>query len=127
MVTTDNIYVINVPETFGKAAKELTARQKRVANQPSVRKSGHLADSIGGNYIVTSQDNVTTLTLTYPVYIRYLDMQYRGKEPNRKTKKKAPIYNRLVYGFLQGYIYNSLRGGLARYLVGKVRDIKIEI
>lgn len=126
MVTTDNIYVINVPETFGKAAKELTARQKRVANQPSVRKTGHLADSIGGNYIITSQDNVTTLTLTYPVYIRYLDMQYRTK-PTRKQKKKAPIYNKLVYGFMKGYIYSRLRGGLARYLVEKIQNTKIEI
>lgn len=127
MITENNTYTIDVPEIFGKAAKELTDRQRRVANQPSVRKSGYLADYMGSNYHIDSQDNATTLMITYPVYTRFLDMQYRGKSPKRKQKKKAPIYNRLVYGFMKGYIYSRLRGGLARHLVERIQNTKIEI
>lgn len=126
MITTNNTYTINMPEIFGKAAKELTDRQRRVANQPGVKKTGYLADHIGGNYFVDSQKNSTTLTITYPLYTRYLDMQYRTR-PKRKQKKKAPIYNKLVYGFMKGYIYSRLRGGLARHLVERIQNTKIEI
>lgn len=126
MITTDNTYTIDVPEIFGKAAKELTDRQRRVAAQPGVQKSGYLASYIGTNYHIDAQENMTALMITYPVYLRYLDMQYRNR-PIRKQKKKAPIYNRLVYGFMKGYIYSRLRGGLARYLVEKIQNTKIEI
>lgn len=124
MVTTDNIYVINVPETFGKAAKELTDRQKRVAGGGNVKKSGNLADHLRSDpYSVSFENGGTTLTITYPIYIRYIDLLFRKGKP----KKKVSIYNKLVWGFMMGYIYNRTRGGIVRKLAEKLKETKIEI
>ena len=127
MITTDNTYTIDVPQIFNKAAKEMTDRQRRVANQPSVRKSGYLADHLQENYHIGSYNGSTNLMFIYPLYTRYIDMLFRGKGASKKQKKKVNIYNRLVWGFLMGYIYRRHKAGLAAFMSEKLRETKIEI
>lgn len=124
MITTDNIRTINMPDIFGKAAKELTSIQSSIAGRENVKRTGNLSNYLRGQaYHVDSQDGETSLTITYPVYIRFLDMLFR----KGKQKKKVSIYNQYVWGFMMGYIYNRTRGGIVRNLAEKLKETKIEI
>ncbi len=124
MITTNNVYTIDMPQIFDNAAKELVDRQASVAGSSSVKKSGRLADYLKARpYHVGTQDGDTTLMITYPIYSRYIDLQFRKGKP----KKKVSIYNKLVWGFLMGYIYRRTRGGVAKFIAEKLRDTKIEI
>ncbi len=124
MVTTDNIYIIDMPDIFNKSAKALMSRQQAVAGGGNVKKSGNLADHLrSGPYSVSSENGGTTLTIIYPIYIRYIDLLFRKGKP----KKKVSIYNKLVWGFMMGYIYNRTRGGIVRKLAERLKETKIEI
>jgi hypothetical protein len=124
MITENNTYTINVPEIFSKAAATLLSRQAAVAGKPSVKKTGYLAGYLATSpYTIDAQEDSTTLTITYPAYLRHIDKSTR----KGKVKKKVSIYNRLVYGMMRGYIYNRLRGGLALWLVRRIQKTEIKI
>lgn len=125
MITENNTYTINIPETFSKAAKELSGIQSTIAGRDTVRRTGALSSYMKSNpYAVTSGSDGATLTITYPLYMRFLDLRLRGDKPK---KKHTPIYNKYVWGFLMGYIYSRTRGGLARFIAEKLKETKIEI
>ncbi len=124
MITTDNIYTIDMPQIFNKAAKELTGIQATIAGRDNVKKTGNLADYLKvGPYHVGTQNGEATLMITYPIYIRFIDLMFRKNKP----KKKIPIYNKYVWGFMMGYIYNRSRGGIVRHIAERLKETKIEI
>lgn len=124
MITTDNTYTIDMPEIFGKAAKELTSIQSSIAGRQGVKRTGNLHDHLKSTpYTVNTQNGETSLMITYPIYMRYIDLLFRGEKP----KKKVSIYNKYVWGFLMGYIYNRTRGGIVRYIAERLKETKIEI
>lgn len=57
--------------------------------------------------------------MSYPAYIRFLDMK---RSRTGKRKKSAPIYNRPVYGYLVGGIYRHLNAIIPGLLVRTVED-----
>lgn len=125
MITENNTYTINVPEVFSKAAKELTSIQATIAGRDTVKRTGALSAHMKSSpYSVASGSDETTLTITYPLYMRFLDLKLRGNKPK---KRYTPIYNKYVWGFLMGYIYSRTRGGLARFIAEKLKENKIEI
>lgn len=125
MITENNTYTINVPEVFSKAAKELTSIQSTIAGRNTVKRTGALSAHMkSGPYSVTSESDNATLTITYPLYMRFLDLRMRGNKPKERY---TPIYNKYVWGFLMGYIYSRTRGGLARFIAEKLKETKIEI
>lgn len=114
-----------MPEAFSKAGKELSGIQSTIAGRDTVRRTGALSAHMKSNpYSVTSGSEGTTLTITYPLYMRFLDLRLRGDKPK---KRYTPIYNKYVWGFLMGYIYSRTRGGLARFIAEKLKETKIEI
>ncbi len=53
--------------------------------------------------------------LPYPIKIRYMDMKTDPK--TGKTKKNyQPIYNKIVWGFVYGYLYKQLMYGISQQL-----------
>lgn len=73
----------------------LLAKQNAIAATSLQNRSGHLAASFRKKPSVTCSG----VTMSYPKYIRFIDMKYG---PGGKRKKKVPIYNRQVYGYLVG-------------------------
>ncbi len=125
MITTDNTYTIDVPQIFNKAAKEMTSIQSTIAGRDNVKRTGALSAYMrSGPYNVAPGSDETTLTITYPMYMRYLDLRLRGRKPK---KKHTPIYNKYLWGFLMGYIYSRTRGGIARFVAEKLNSRTIEI
>lgn len=88
----------------------LLAKQNAIAATSLKKRSGRLASSLQERPAI-SGDGVT---ISYPKYIRFLDMRY-GQGGRRK--KKVPIYSRQVYGYLVG--------GVRRWLNRVIPDFMI--
>lgn len=88
----------------------LLAKQNAIAATSLTRRSGRLASSLQSKAALGDG----TVTVTYPKYIRFIDMKI-GK--GGKRKKKVPIYNRQVYGYLVG--------GVRRWLNRVIPDLMV--
>lgn len=67
----------------------------------------------GRPFIVTSSGTGVRLIMQFPVGLRYMDM----KKDYRTGKNKAnyvPVYNKIVWGFIYGYLYKQLIYGYSR-------------
>jgi hypothetical protein len=120
MITTDNIRTINVPEmtadVLSSGAEKLTQIQLDVLNRTYVKDTGDLAGNLSSKpFSVRTINNDVSLEIRYMFYLRFLDLKYSSK--GKKKKRYAPIYNKYVYGFMMGYIYNNLRMGLSAVVV----------
>lgn len=94
----------------------LLRKQLMVLDEAFVSRSGNTARWLGdtGHINVSASDDGAELNIEYPFYIHFLDLKY-----SRYAKRKltyAPIYNRYVFGFLMGYLYNNIR----RQMLGEV-------
>lgn len=88
----------------------LLAKQNAIAATSLKRRSGRLTSSLQERPAV----NGGGVTMSYPKYIRFIDMRY-GRGGRRK--KKVPIYSRQVYGYLVG--------GVRRWLNRVIPDFMI--
>lgn len=130
MITTDNIRTIDVPQmtadVLRKGGERLTQIQLRILNSTYVRHTGDLEGNLASKpvSISTANDSVS-LEIRYMFYLRLLDLKYSSKR--KKKKRYAPIYNKYVYGFLMGYIYNNLRQGLSAVVVNEMPSTVINV
>ena len=119
-----------VAQILSDGAKKLLRRQQFIATHRYLIRSGNLKDTLDSNpYTITTSGNGNPiLTLQYPFYIRFLDLQRSAT--GAKKKRHYPIYNKLIYGFLMGYTYGRLRQGLSTSLNESFQTItktKIEL
>jgi hypothetical protein len=63
---------------------------------------------------VTATSDGAQLVIDYPSYFHFLDLKY--SRYGKKKQTYAPIYNKYVFGFLMGYLYNNIR----REMMGEV-------
>lgn len=87
----------------------LFKKQLMILDQAFKSRTGNTARWLAdrSHISVSASDDGAALTIDYPMHIRFLDMKY-----SRYAKRKrnyAPIYNRYVWGFLMGYLYNNIR------------------
>ncbi len=75
--------------------------------------SGHLSRFLSTKpFTVNARGSGVILTLNYPLAIRYMDMK---KDKYGKIKKHYdPIYNKIVWGYIYGYLYRRLIYGISR-------------
>ena len=85
----------DLQKVLSTQSSALLAKQNAIAATSLQNRSGRLAASFQKKPSVTCSG----VTMTYPKYIRFIDMKYG---PGGKRKKKVPIYNRQVYGYLVG-------------------------
>ena len=85
----------DLQKVLSTQSSALLAKQNAIAATSLQNRSGHLAASFRKKPSVTCSG----VTVSYPKYIRFIDMKYG---PGGKRKKKVPIYNRQVYGYLVG-------------------------
>ena len=86
---------------LGVQSKRLLEAQADVASSTFKQRSGQLAASLQRAPAI----NATRVTLSYPKYIRFLDMK---KSRIGRRKVSGQIYNRPIYG----YMVAGLRGWL---------------
>lgn len=66
------------------------------------------------NYSVTSAGRGVRLVLNYPLELRLMDLKYYK---NRKKKPwYTPIYNKVLGGFIYGYLYKRLIYGISKQM-----------
>ena len=110
-------------------ANNLLEHQEVVAAMSYNSRSGELLRATQQSPAVMSSSGAS-LTLSYPLHIRFLDMK-RGRSGCRK-KVYEPVYNRFIWGFLFTGTYMALLRGLtgrismtvARTIEGQVTDIR---
>lgn len=113
-------------DVLRKGAERLTEIQLSVLKRTYVSHTGDLAANLASKPITVSADNNNvSLVIRYLFYLRFLDLKYSSK--GKKKKRYAPIYNKYVYGFLMGYIYNNLRQGLTAVVVRELPTTVINI
>lgn len=66
-------------------------------------------------FSITNLGMGVRLIMRYLVPIRYMDMKIDYRT-NTKKKNYQPIYNKIVWGFIYGYLYKQLRWGISRQL-----------
>lgn len=120
MLTEDYIHTLN--GLLMEQGEHLLAAQKMVATVYYVNRTGSLVGFLGRRPTV---DNLR-LTIEYPMYIRFLDM--KKNSAGRKKRYYEPIYNKYVYGYLYGGIYNRLKAALGgyvnRYIIRQLNNSK---
>lgn len=110
-------------------ANNLLEHQEVVAAMSYNSRSGELLRSTQQSPTASSSAGAS-LTLSYPLHIRFLDMK-RGRSGRRK-KVYEPVYNRFIWGFLFTGTYMALLRGLTgrismtvvRTIEGQVTDIR---
>lgn len=94
--TADDIYSTQLPIAKNKGWKKIAAQ---LASKP---------------YTVETSGNGVILKMPFLLHMRFMDMR---NLPNGKQKKNyKPIYNKIVWGFIYGYLYKRLIYGISKDL-----------
>lgn len=95
-------------------AEDLLSHQMRIASYSHRPVSGRLA------YSLSQTPNIgdMSVSLTYPLHIRFLDM--KKSKQGKKKKNYVPIYNKYVYGYLQSGVRNWLNARLPEIMVKSI-------
>ena len=94
------------------------------------RRTGTLAQHLKSRpFNVKKSAEGVRLIISNISQIRFMDLKKTAA--GKRKKIYHPIYNKPVYGYLFGYAYDRMRGGLTQYLrqetTAKVDAMKIEI
>lgn len=102
--------VVDILNTTGNL---LLSEQAAIARTYYKRQSGTLISQLSNKPFVVKNKTISpTLLISYPKYIRFLDMK-RTRDGTPK-ENYHPIYNKPFYGFVFGYAYGQLRYGLSK-------------
>lgn len=100
----------------------LLAKQNAIAATSLKRRSGRLLSSLQESPDIADGG----VTMSYPKYIRFIDMKYGA---GGRRRKKVPIYNRQVYGYLVGgvrrWLNKVIPGLMIRAIDGAVSGRKV--
>jgi Na+-transporting NADH:ubiquinone oxidoreductase subunit NqrC len=104
-----------------QTAPEILQDQKKNVEAYYNKRSGRIASELNNSIIqLSSSSGASTLTFNYLVDLRYMDMK-RTKEGKIK-KIYHPVYNRILWGYVYGYMYSMLRYGLNESVKREVID-----
>lgn len=118
---------------------DLLAKQLSVSKAVYTERTGMLNAALASDTTAVVDQNGMSVTLSYPLHIRFLDMKRssRGgslsvkaairnhKKVSRQVRKGnvktnyAPIYNRYVYGYLKAAVRRRLRGVVPAHLLNE--------
>lgn len=92
--TADDIYSVQLPIAKNRAWENIS---KQLATKP---------------YTVVTTSRGVILTMPYLVQMRFMDM--RKDAHGNKKRHYTPIYNKIVWGFIYGFLYKRLIFGISR-------------
>ena len=95
-----------------QTAQDILKVQRSIA--ANHKQSGYLQSLLAkANYSVVLRGNGVAMSIVYPLHIRFMDMKrIKGKQ---KTYYQ-PIYNKIVWGNVYGYLYRKLVYGISSRL-----------
>lgn len=105
--------------------EKLLARQRSVASSTYNTKTGNLMSSLSASPVQTSDTRAVGVEVSYPIYIRFLDMKKTWSKKKQKLVKKkryAPIYNKYVYGYLKSDIFKKLNEFIPRVMIRAIES-----
>lgn len=84
----------------------------------------HRTGSIGASLATTAAQvrksaEGATLSFNYAIDLRFLDMK---ETKHGKKKIYGPVYNKPLWGYVYGYIFNTLRYGLSKKVQQEIFD-----
>jgi len=96
-------FIRDILEAQGKATNDASVR---AARKHLLFKYGH-----SGRLLRDNESSVTgnTLTITHPIYKRFLDMKAKQRD-GKPRKRKYPIHNRIVFGHYNEIAYQLMYG-----------------
>jgi len=120
---------------FREQSEDLLHKQLSISHAVYNERTGRLNQFLGGPARV--DENAMQVTVTYPLYIRFLDMKRAAIKTQtadktvirggrkvlkkvRQGKKKTnytPIYNKYVYGYLKAATVRRLRSVLPSFMI----------
>lgn len=105
--------------------EKLLARQRSVASSTYNTKTGNLMSALSASPVQTSDTRAVGVEVSYPIYIRFLDMKKvwsKKKQKLVKKKRYAPIYNKYVYGYLKSDIFKKLNEFIPRVMIRAIES-----
>jgi len=97
-------------EVLADTGDRLLKQQSDIADI-YLRRTGWLAEKLAsGIYAVIPTADGANMIISYPKYIRFLDL--KKTRSGRLKKVYYPIYNIPLYGFVYGYAFKRLRAAL---------------
>ena len=122
---------------FRSQTDDLLHKQLSISKAILTERTGTLNQFLSGGAGVKIDEQNLTVTIPYPIYIRFLDMKRAAIKTetvdktvirnHRKVVKKlargkkkrvyAPIYNKYVYGYLKSATYRRLRSALPSFMI----------
>lgn len=105
--------------------EKLLARQRSVASSTYNTKTGNLMSALSASPVQTSDTRSVGVEVSYPIYIRFLDMKKvwsKKKQKLVKKKRYAPIYNKYVYGYLKSDIFKKLNEFIPRVMIRAIES-----
>lgn len=105
--------------------EKLLARQRSVASSTYNTKTGNLMSALSASPVQTSDTRSVGVEVSYPIYIRFLDMKKSWSKKKQKLVKKkryAPIYNKYVYGYLKSDIFKKLNEFIPRVMIRAIES-----
>ena len=107
-------FITDIDAILLKRGQALLKAQHQISSVYYLSRSGQLREMTGKQPQVSNG----TMKIWYPLHIRLLDLK-KGRG-GRKKKNYEPIYNKYVYGYIMGGLYNQLSRGISG-------DIRINI
>lgn len=104
---------------------KLLAHQRSVVSTTYNTKTGNLARSLSESPAVTESTGSVGVEVSYPVYMRFLDMKKTWSKKQQKLVKKrryAPIYNKYVYGYLKSDIFKKLNELIPKTMIRAIEN-----
>lgn len=110
---------------------KLLAHQRAIASNFYNNKTGNLMRSLSSSPVLTENSDEAGVEVSYPVYMRFLDMKKVLSKKKQKLVKKSrytPIYNKYVYGYLKSDIFKKLNEIIPKTMIraieNNIREVK---
>lgn len=97
----------------GLATETATDIYQVISGKPEVDIAGFASFLSGNPFSVINAGAGVRLEMRFPLGLRYMDMKkdYRTGKPKSNY---VPVYNKIVWGFIYGYLYKQLIYGYSQ-------------
>lgn len=126
----------SIGDFYRSQSADLLHKQLSISQAILQERTGRLNQFLSGGMVRVDEESMT-VTVPYPIYIRFLDMKRAalktetvdktvtrgGRKVRKRTKRGkikqnyAPIYNKYVYGYLKSAVYRRLRSTLPSFMI----------
>lgn len=124
MITNSLIKKKFVADTLSEGIDTIFARQAQVAQMLGTRTGRLRRWSRDRHYTVRVTETSRTVSVPLMLYVRFLDMQYRGRRDRvaKFLRNQLALYNKTIWGILYRQVFPQLRYGFTDELRQQLRE-----